>query len=203
LWFFWQAIVISGHYFVDRRLRQALRRPISSLEGAGQESLVSNAENRKGNKSMSSVWQDLHYGLRLLRKSPGFTAVAVISLALGIGANTAIFQLLNSVRLRSLPVSRPNELAEVKIANSDSRSGSFSSSHPSIPNPQWEYIRDRRGAFSGAFAWSEASFNPAQGGQVPPARGMWVSGVFFKVLGVTPFLGRVFTPADDKRGCGT
>src|SRR5215510_7634613 len=65
LWFFWKAIVISGHYFVDRRLSQALRRPISSLEGAGQECLVSQAENRKGNRSMSSVWQDLHYGLRL------------------------------------------------------------------------------------------------------------------------------------------
>src|SRR5215510_14690158 len=54
LWFFWHAIVISGHYFVDRRLRQTLRGPISSLEEAGQESLVSNAENRKGNRSMSS-----------------------------------------------------------------------------------------------------------------------------------------------------
>ena len=203
LWFFHHAIVISAHYFVDRRLRRTIRGSASSLGETGLECSISHAENRKGDGSMSSIWQDLCYGLRLLRKSPGFTSVAVISLALGIGANTAIFQLLNAVRLRSLPVPRPNELAEVKIANTDSRSGSFSSSHPSITNPQWEYIRDHQGAFSGAFAWSEDSFNLAQGGQVRPARGMWVSGDFFKVLGVTPALGRIFTSADDKRGCGT
>jgi putative ABC transport system permease protein len=203
LWFFWHATVISGHYFVDRRLRRARGRPVSSLADAGQECLISHTENRKRIRSMSSVWQDLHYALRLMRKSPGFTAVAVISLALGIGANTAIFQLLNAVRLRSLPVPRPNELAEVKIANSDSRSGSFSSSHSSITNPQWEYLRDHQEAFSGVFAWSEDTFNLAEGGQVRPARGLWVSGDFFKVLGVAPVLGRVFTPADDKRGCGT
>jgi predicted permease len=203
LWFFWHATVISGHYFIDRRSRKTHRRSVSSLEEAGREYSTSQAEKRKGVGSMSSVWQDLRYGLRLLRKSPGFTAVAVISLALGIGANTAIFQLLNAVRLRSLPVRSPNELAEAKIANSDSRSGNFSSSHPSITNPQWEYIRDHQEAFSGVFAWSEDTFNLAKGGQVRPARGMWVSGDFFKVLGVAPVLGRVFTAADDKRGCGT
>src|SRR4030095_11242591 len=101
----------SGYYFVDRRVRRTHRRSVSSLEWSEQECSISQAENRKGVGSMSSFWQDLHYGLRLLRKSPGFTAVAVISLALGIGANTAIFQLLNAVRLRSLPVLNPNELA--------------------------------------------------------------------------------------------
>src|SRR5262249_19010977 len=171
--------------------------------GAGQECFVSQAKNRKGIRSMSSIWQDLHYGLRLLRKSPGFTAVAVISLALGIGANTAIFQLLNSVRLRSLPVPRPNELAEVKIPQPASRSGRFSSSHPSITTPQVQYRPAHRGACRGAVAWSNDSFSPARGGEARPARGMWVSGVFFNVLGVTPVRGRVFTPADDIRGCGT
>lgn len=64
--------------------------------------------------SIETLWQDLHYGARLLRLSPGFTAVAVLSLALGIGANTAIFQLIDSVRLRMLPVSNPQELTEVQ-----------------------------------------------------------------------------------------
>src|SRR5262245_30839193 len=146
LWFFRHAIVISGYYFVERGLRRTHRRSVSSLGEVGQDCSISLAETRKGIRSMSSIWQDLHYGMRLLRKSPCFTAVAVVSLALGIGANTAIFQLLNAVRLRSLPVQRPNELAEVKIANTDSRSGSFSSSHPSITNPQWEYIRDHQDA---------------------------------------------------------
>jgi hypothetical protein len=70
---------------------------------------------------MSSLWQDLRFGFRLLWKAPAFTAVAVASLALGIGANTAIFQLINAVRLRSLPVANPQEIVEVKIANTDKR----------------------------------------------------------------------------------
>jgi putative ABC transport system permease protein len=152
---------------------------------------------------MLSFLQDLRYGLRLLGKSPGFTAVAVISLALGIGANTAIFQLLDAVRLRSLPVKNPNEIAEVRITDSDKRSGSFSSSHSSITNPQWERIRDHQEPFSGIFAWSEDSFNLAQGGQIRPARGLWVSGDFFNILRIAAVLGRVFTAADDRRGCGT
>src|SRR5258706_15684579 len=66
---------------------------------------------------LDTIWQDLRYGVRLLRLNPGFAAVAILSLALGVGANTAIFQLLNAVRLRALPVSHPEQLAEIKIAN--------------------------------------------------------------------------------------
>jgi predicted permease len=203
LWFIWHATVISIHFIADRFAGLDLERPDLSVETERREYSGSHTEIKKGDGSMSSLWQDLRYGLRLLRKSPGFTAVAVISLSLGIGANAAIFQLLDAVRLRSLPIARPNELAEVRIANTDSRSGSFSSSHPSITNPQWEYIREHQQAFSGIFAWSEDSFNLAQGGQVRPARGLWVSGDFFNVLGVAPVIGRNFTPDDDRRGCGT
>jgi predicted permease len=202
LWFLRQATIISIYFLTDWFVGRSINRLVSRLESGRLGYSRAHTEIEKGDGSMYSLWQDLRYGLRLLRKSPAFTAVAVISLALGIGANTAIFQLLDAVRLRSLPVARPNELAEVKIANTDSRSGSFSSSHPSITNPQWEYIRDHQGAFSGVFAWSEDSFNLAQGGQVRPARGLWVSGDFFNVLGVAPVLGSVFTPADDRRGCG-
>jgi putative ABC transport system permease protein len=151
---------------------------------------------------MSSLWQDLRFGLRLLWKAPAFTAVAVASLALGIGANTAIFQLINAVRLRSLPVANPQEIVEIKIANTDNRSGNFNGSHPEATNPQWEWLRDHSESFSGMLAWSEREINLAESGQYRPARGLFVSGDFFNVLGVRPMLGRVFGAADDRRGCG-
>lgn len=150
-----------------------------------------------------TIWQDVRYGARLLRLNPVFTLVATLSLALGIGANTSIFQLLDAVRLRTLPVRNPRELAEVKIADRKWASGGFSSRHPEITNPQWELIRNQQQAFSGIFAWSSDRFNLARGGQARNAQGLWVSGDAFNVLGVPPVLGRVFTAADDRRGCGS
>ena len=145
--------------------------------------------------------QDLRFGVRMLLKSPGFTAVAVLSLALGIGANTAIFQLLNVVRLKSLPVKAPQELAEVRPTDVSGTRGSKSASYPAVTNPIWEQIRDRQQAFSGIFAWGTGGLNLAQGGEVRPAKALWVSGDFFNVLGIQPALGRVFSTADDQRGC--
>jgi len=145
--------------------------------------------------------KDLSFALRMLRKSPGFTAVAVLSLALGIGANTAIFQLLNAVRLKMLPVKAPQELAEVRIADLTGRRGSFSSRYASVTNPIWEQLRGRQQAFSGLAAWGTDTFNLARGGETRPADALWVNGGFFNVLGVPPVLGRVFTANDDQRGC--
>jgi putative ABC transport system permease protein len=137
----------------------------------------------------------------MLRKAPGFTAAAVLSLALGIGANTAIFQLLDAVRLKTLPVRAPNELAQVGLANPDKRRGSYSDRYNSLTNPLWEQIRDRQQAFSGVFAWSLGNFNLAQSGEVRIAKSLWVSSEFFNVLGVQPSLGRVLNASDDVRGC--
>src|SRR5881296_1609348 len=98
---------------------------------------------------VDSVWRDLKYGARLLRLNPGFAIVAILSLALGVGANTAIFQLLDAVRLRTLPVSRPNELAEIRIAETpNGRTGNFRGRRPALTNPLWEQIRDRQMGFS-------------------------------------------------------
>lgn len=149
------------------------------------------------------MFQDLRYGVRMLRKNPGFTMVAVMSLALGIGANTAIFQLLDAVRLRTLPVKAPQELAEVRIADMEGARGGFASWHPTVTNPIWEQIRERQEAFSGLFAWGNDGFNLAQGGEVRPAQALWVSGDFFNVLGIRPALGRVFSASDDQRGCSS
>src|SRR5687767_13712352 len=150
---------------------------------------------------MQNFWQDLRFGVRMLVKSPGFTAVAVLSLALGIGANTAIFQLLNTVRLKALPVKDPQELAEVRIPDMTGSRGNFSTRYNSVTNPIWEQLRERQEGFSGIFAWGTGSFNLAQGGEVRLAKALWVSGDFFNVLGVPPVLGRVFTASDDHRGC--
>src|SRR5262245_27148474 len=153
---------------------------------------------------MQTLWQDLRYGARILLKKPGFTLIAVLTLALGIGANTAIFQLLNAVRLRSLPVRNPDELAEVRIAPPRGRTGRFNGRSPELTNPLWELLQKRQQAFDGLFAWSAATFDLApRGEQRFTDGGLWVSGDFFNALGVRPALGRGFTRADDQRGCGS
>jgi predicted permease len=147
------------------------------------------------------VFQDLRFGVRMLLKNKSFTTVAILSLALGIGANTAIFQLIDAVRLRTLPVKAPHELTEVRMADMKGARGGLSE-RPSVTNPIWEQIRDRQQAFSGIFAWGSDSANLATGGEVRPARMLYASGDFFNTLGVQPALGRVFTTAEDQRGCG-
>jgi len=150
---------------------------------------------------MESIKQDIQFGLRMLLKNRGFTAVAVLSLALGIGANAAIFQLVNAVRLKTLPVRSPEQLVNIRLTDMDAARGSKPSPYAAVTNPIWEQIRDRQEGFSSVLAWSRNDFNLAQGGEVRWAKGLWVSGDFFNVLGVQPELGRVLTTADDQRGC--
>ena len=151
---------------------------------------------------MQTLLQDLRYALRMLRKDPGFTAVAVVTLALGIGANTAIFQLVDALRLRTLPVRNPQQLARIQLADRTGWRGNQASWYPALTNPLREQVRDHQQVFSGVFAWANFDFNLAPAGEKRPARGLWVSGDFFPVLGVQPILGRVFTATDDHRGCG-
>lgn len=146
---------------------------------------------------MGTLQQDLRYGLRMLAKNPGFTAVAVLTLALGIGANTAIFSLIDTVMLRFLPVEKPEELVLVRMRTPQEGS----SPRTTFTNPLWEQLRDQQDVFSSAFAWSPARFNLAQGGAVRYAYGIWASGDFFRTLGVRPAVGRLFSAADDQRGC--
>ncbi|MGB9122052.1 MAG: ABC transporter permease [Candidatus Angelobacter sp.] len=149
----------------------------------------------------ASLWKDGRYSVRALRLNAGFSIFAILSLALGIGANTAIFQLLDAVRLRALPVKNPGELAQIRIANMRSRTGHMEE-HDELSNPLWEQIRDHQEAFTGVFAWGTATFNLATGGEMRLARGLWVSGDYFRVLGVQPVLGRLLTVNDDQHGCG-
>ncbi len=149
---------------------------------------------------------DLNFGIRMLLKNPAFTVVAVLSLALGIGANTAIFQVLNAVRLKTLPIQNAGEVAQIRMREHDvelTRGNKGMMRYGPITNPLWEKVRDGQQGFSTIGAWGIGGFNLAQGGEVRPARGLWVSGNFFNVLGVNPQLGRTFNEADDQRGCNT
>jgi putative ABC transport system permease protein len=152
---------------------------------------------------MRTLIKDLRYGVRTLSRSPGFTSVAIVSLALCFGANTAIFQLLDAVRLRALPVAEPQRLALVQFVDDTGLRGRHESGgYPALTNPQWEYLRDTQDAFSGMLAWWDNNFGLAPGREVRLARGIFVSGDFFRVLGVPALRGRVFSSADDHRGCG-
>jgi predicted permease len=148
--------------------------------------------------------QDVRYGFRSLRKAPGLTVVTVTTLALGIGANTAIFQLEDAVRLRPLPVERPEQLVEIRMANPErGRTGTFSGRRPLFTNALWEELRQRQQVFSGVVAWGAYPVNLSNRGEAQFAQGLWVSGDFFNVLGVAPHVGRLLTPDDDRPGCGS
>jgi predicted permease len=148
---------------------------------------------------LESVRRDVHYSLRTLSKSPGFVLVAVLTLALGIGANTAIFSIVNSLLLRPLPVPEPDRLVTISSATAV-RFGFTAGAGWSYP--MWDRLRQRAEAFDGALAFTAERFNLAPGGERQPVNGLYVSGEFFSTIGVPALLGRTFTAADDVRGGG-
>jgi predicted permease len=144
--------------------------------------------------------QDLRYAVRMMRRAPGFTAVAVLSLALGIGANTAIFSLINTLMLRPLPVRNPGELVQ------------FLSQYPDPAEPPsnsyaWKYyerFRDETHAFSDLIGVSPARFHlRADGIDADAVDGEYVVGNYFTMLGLTPAVGRLLGPQDDALGSGS
>ncbi len=152
---------------------------------------------------LDSALRDIRYGLRQLQASPGFTSVALLSLALGIGANAAIFQLIDTIRLKMLPVQAPEELAAIDFAPNSRRSGRFSTRSARLTHALYEQIRERQEGFSSVGAWSAARFNLADSGEVRYAEGLYLGGDFFRTLGVNAALGRVFTAEDDTAACAT
>ena len=139
---------------------------------------------------VESIWQDVRYAIRTMRRAPAFTSVAILSLALGIGANTAIFTVIDALMLKTLPVRAPEQLVEVaRTPENDSFTYSL-----------WQEIRKQQDVLSGMFAYGQETFDLAGGGARQPAAGLWVSGDYFETLGVRPILGRTFTASDDERG---
>ncbi|HXW55168.1 MAG TPA: ABC transporter permease [Candidatus Cybelea sp.] len=147
---------------------------------------------------MQNLMQDLRYGIRMLANNPGFTLVAILTLALGIGANTAIFSLTDQVLLRALPVRDPGRLAIVRAEGW--KTGHVSSDGDdsmSFSYPEYKDLRDRAPAFSSLLARYGLSLNVAANGSTERAEGELVSGNYFDLLGVEPALGRVFSPEDE------
>src|SRR5262245_22274226 len=196
-------------FHVDRLVEAGVGRGLSPEEANRQARLaIGGVEQRKEEcrdtrrvRWIENTVRDLRHAVRVLQRSPGFTCVAILSLALGVGANTAIFQLLDAIRLRSLPVANPQELANIRIVGGHGGMGLNDGFNSEFTNPMWEAIRDRQEAFSGVFAWSLTGFPIGRGAESQFAAGLWVSGDFFPTLRVVPERGRLFTAADDRRGC--
>ena len=163
---------------------------------ASKHSVVIGSPLKGGRRNVArDFWHDLRYGLRMLVKNPGFTAVAIIALALGIGANTAIFSVVNTVLLRPLPYKDPERL--VMVFEDSSKHG-FPRDTPSAAN----YIdwRDQNQVFESIAALDQASFNLTGVGDPERVDGRRVSAALFPLLGVSPQVGRWFTSDEDQAG---
>ncbi len=143
---------------------------------------------------ITEITNDVRYAIRMLTKNPAFACVVVLTLALGIGANAAIFSLLDKVLLQSLPVARPDQLAV--LSSYDPKDGPDNDS--SFSYAMYQDLRDRNSVFSGVIARGGTQMNVSYGDQTERVRGELVSGNFFEVLGVRPWAGRFFTQDDDR-----
>lgn len=151
---------------------------------------------------LEALVSDVKYGGRQLVLNPGFTLVAVLSLALGVGANTAIFQLINALRLRSLPaVEAPWELATIARGKDFHTSGWYASRHQAFTYAQYQAVRQSQQAFSDILVFNPTRFNLARSGEARYVEGMWVSSNVLDVLGVRPAQGSGFARVKDEADC--
>src|SRR5579859_5378650 len=183
-------------------------------EFGGTEPVKQAVRDGRAGTGLETIWQDLRFALRILRKSPGFTTVVVLTLALGIGANTAIFTLMNAVLLQTIPVSHPDELVVLRwSAHKGPESSGMSSfgdcamqrsagneSACSLPYPVYRALAARRDLFADVTAFAgTAELNLAGNGQASIAQGELVSGTYFDTLGVLPAMGRTLGAADEQK----
>jgi hypothetical protein len=181
---------------------EALRRARLAVGGVDRAKELS--RDGRGVWLLEIAWRDVRYALRTLGRTPLFTLVAIASLTLGVGANTAMFQLLNALLLRPVAaVAAPDELVEVNLPDEDlSAIRGNVRRWPALTFPLWEALRDRQQAFTTMFSWANDTFNLAPTGEARPARGLWVSGDYFAALGLSPAAGRLFSAREDRPGCG-
>jgi hypothetical protein len=181
---------------VERRISRGLTREeaerVARLELDDRSRVKEKVREASFGAEMETTWRDFRYAMRALRKNPGFAAAAVLSLGLGLGANTAIFTLVNTVLLKSLPVKDADRLFFI-----DSTGGKDHGNAP--PYPCYERLRDSNDYFSGMAAFSGERFKVTIDGAPEQIVGQYASGSFFDVLGVGAILGRVMTPEDDSR----
>jgi predicted permease len=201
---------------IEDELREHLRMrtEVNIAKGMSPEEAMRAARLRFGNPAMmkerveeqdaalsfENLFRDVRYALRGFTKSPGFTAIAISTLALGIGANTAIFELVDAVRLRSLPLQQPQELAELRIIDGNHGLGVGNGPYTQFTIPMWQEVRQHHDPFSGVFAWHEADVIVGRFNYGKHVQGLEVSGEFFNVLGIAPWQGRLIEPQDEA-GC--
>src|SRR5882672_3190442 len=152
----------------------------------------------RGGGRLEMVWQDLRYGARMLLKNPGFTLVVLLTLGLGIGANTAIFSVINAVMLRQLPFPNAARLVRLNESNPERGWPTFSVSHPNFLD--W---RARNQTFEALAATIGEDFTLNAGGEIEVVRGAAITADFLPALGITPTLGRNFLPEEDRPGGNT
>ena len=168
-------------------------RRLALLELGGVDQVKERVRAARHGALLDDVGRDVRYAFRLFVRQPTFAVVIVGTLALGIGANTAFFSIIDSLLLRTLPVENAERLA--RLVGGRQQTWTY---------PIWEEIQRHADRFDGAFAWTrfDAEFNLTQGGEAQYANGVWASADSFDVLGIRPALGRLFVPADDMRGGG-
>jgi predicted permease len=150
---------------------------------------------------MHMLMQDLRYAVRTISRSPGFALTVVLTLALGIGANTAIFQLIDAVNYRTLPIARPEELAEVRIVGGNQGFGVNPGRYSQLTRPIFQELREHQEAFSSLFAWCAFEGRVGERRDMRRAALIYVTGDFFRTLGVAPFRGRLIEMADETATC--
>ncbi|HKQ93605.1 MAG TPA: ABC transporter permease, partial [Blastocatellia bacterium] len=163
------------------------------IELGGKEQIKEQVREARVGHQLETLWQDLRYGMRMLGRNPGFAAVAAITLALGIGANTAIFSIVNAVLLRPLPYAEPERL--VTLAYNHAMSG-FQGAHE-VDFLEW---REQGKAFEKVAAYTHRTVDLSGSGEPERLNTALVSADLFSTLGVSPALGRVFTPDEDRAG---
>jgi predicted permease len=176
-------LVRSG---IDRR--EAERR--AGIEFGAVEAIKDECRQAWGLQRIDEFRADLRLSFRTLRRNPGYAAIAILSLALGIGANTAIFGLVDAVMLRILPVRDPGQLVFVENVGAQGPNGG-------PPYPCFELLRDKARSFTGMAAFSPSAMELVIDGGREQVRGLWVSGNFYELLGVRPLFGRTLTASDD------
>lgn len=189
-----EANLLSGMSPIEAR-RAALV-AIGGIEQRKEE-----CRDQRGVIIVESALQDARHAWRVLKRSPVFAAVAVSSLALGLGAFMAIFQLVDAIRLRPLPIEGAHELVEIKVAGGRNGWGLSETAFSEATHPLWEGLRAQQHSLSEIFAWGRTNVLVGRGPDAEPVRGLWVSGELFPTLRLKPARGRLMSPADDQRGC--
>ena len=151
---------------------------------------------------MATIWQDLRLSVRMLGKNPGFTAIVLLTLSLGIGANTAIFHLIDAVLLRNLPIKDPQRLVSVQIRGGNHGFGINAGDETYLTYPLWQQLRAHDKILANLFAWEGWGFRVGEGAEATDVTGLWVSGGTFSALGILPARGRLLNEEDDRPGCG-